>query len=135
MVTSLFACASTFPERDATPGEFASYSTIEHTMPTKRVAPLYPRRAVRAGVEGTLTVHLTISGSGRVEEIEVVSSEPPGIFGRAVRTAVRSWRFEPIVLNGYQLRRRAIPYTFVFDLYPCEQHKSGTIQICGQKAK
>ena len=69
-----------------------------------RVAPNYPRRAVQRRIEGYVELAFDIDNRGRPTNIEVVASEPKGVFDREVIKAVRQWRYEPIVYQGATLR-------------------------------
>ena len=56
--------------------------------------PVYPREAIRAGVaKGRVTVRLQIDERGNVTDVIIVSSEPPRVFDRAVRSALQEWKF------------------------------------------
>jgi len=56
--------------------------------------PAYPREAIRAGVQkGRVVVRLSIDENGKVTEVNIVASEPRGVFDKAVRSALEGWRF------------------------------------------
>ena len=58
--------------------------------------PTYPREANRAGVEkGKVVARLQIDEKGNVTEVQIISSEPPRVFDRAVRDALQTWKFKP----------------------------------------
>lgn len=76
-------------------------------VPTTRIEPNYPPRALRAGVEGTVTVEFTITTDGSVRDIEVVKADPPDIFNNAVINAVKRWKFPPQKVDGQTVERRA----------------------------
>ena len=59
-------------------------------------APTYPREASRAGVEkGRVVARLLINEKGIVTEVQIITSEPSGVFDRAVRNALQDWKFKP----------------------------------------
>lgn len=62
------------------------------------VRPLYPSSAVRAGVEGTVTLKSRIGADGTVEDVQVVSAPSSDLAGAAT-DAVRQWLFDPTYLN------------------------------------
>ena len=64
----------------------------------KRVAPVYPRIAVNARVQGVVILEATVGLDGRVENVEVVRSIP--LFDKAAIDAVRQWVYAPLLLNG-----------------------------------
>lgn len=66
--------------------------------------PEYPRRALEAGIEGTVLVRVTISAEGSIIAILVHQSSGNASLDAAALKAVRSWSFMPAQRNG-----RAIP--------------------------
>ncbi len=60
--------------------------------------PKYPPEARKAGVEGVVVVEATLTTTGSVEKIKVISG-PPLLTGPAVE-AVSNWKYEPTYLNG-----------------------------------
>lgn len=77
----------------------ASFSAADFKR-TRYVAPVYPAQALSRGQSGEVRVRLTVDGSGRVSDVQVLSAAPAGVFDQAATNAVRKWRFEPIVRNG-----------------------------------
>jgi len=58
--------------------------------------PSYPREAIRNGVsKGRVVARLQIDEKGNVTSVEIVSSNPPHVFDRAVRDALQDWKFKP----------------------------------------
>jgi protein TonB len=84
------------PDTDPDPGN-----------PVFQISPIYPIRARRAGIEGTVTVALTITRDGSVKNAKIIKAEPRGVFDRAVLRAVRGWRFKPKVVDGEAVEWRA----------------------------
>ncbi|MDG2526610.1 energy transducer TonB [Stenotrophomonas sp. HITSZ_GD] len=64
--------------------------------------PAYPARALRSGVEGSVTARLQVDANGRVSDAEIVSrtGARDRDLDRAVLNTVRDWRFEPAMRNG-----------------------------------
>jgi len=92
----------------SSPSAIPSTSGITtNVVPTTRIEPVYPPRALRAGIEGMVTVEFTIMTDGSVSNIEVVKGEPPGIFDRAVIQAVSRWKFATEIVNGQPVEKRA----------------------------
>ena len=57
--------------------------------------PAYPREAIRAGVQkGRVVARLSIDESGKVTDVNIIASEPRGIFDKVVRAALETWRFK-----------------------------------------
>ena len=63
-------------------------------------APVYPADLRVKGVGGKVTVQYDVTPQGQVVNVQVVASEPPGLFDAAALEAVGSWRFRPQVRNG-----------------------------------
>ena len=62
--------------------------------------PVYPARAKRQGVQGTVLLRLLISASGLVQKVDVVSSSRHRALDDAAIDAVALWRFKPAVELG-----------------------------------
>ncbi len=71
------------------------------------VAPEYPRRARARNVEGKVRMEFAVATSGVVESIEVTESDPEGWFEKAAMAALEQWRYEPTVIGGRAIPRRA----------------------------
>ena len=63
-----------------------------------RVQPIYPRTAIIARTEGTVTLTAVIDTSGRITQLRAVSGHP--LLIQAAVDAVRQWRYKPYILNG-----------------------------------
>jgi len=64
----------------------------------KKVAPKYPDKARKAGVEGIVHLHVVIAKNGSMLSVEVVSGDP--LLVDAAVKAVRKWRYKPSLMNG-----------------------------------
>jgi protein TonB len=60
--------------------------------------PQYPAIARAARVQGTVVLGATISKSGTIENLHVISG--PAMLAAAAEEAVRAWRYRPYLLNG-----------------------------------
>lgn len=92
---------------------------VRRTLPISRretvSPPEYPPDALRRGVEGYVTLEFTVSASGRVRDVAITEAQPEGVFERAVREAVRGWRFEPATEGGEPVPQR-VRHRFDFNL-------------------
>ena len=88
-------------------------------------APVYPRRAALAGIEGHVTLSFSVDRSGRAKEIRVVSATEPGWFEVSAIVALRAWRFDPG--NAGERYNQTFDFALTLDAIPEEQ-----AQGCGQ---
>jgi protein TonB len=63
-----------------------------------KVQPVYPPIARAAHVSGTVVLHITISKTGAVENVQVVSG--PAMLQNSAVDAIRQYRYKPFLLNG-----------------------------------
>ena len=75
---------------------------------TREAAPVYPRDAARAGLEGWVDVEFTIALDGSTRDLVVRNADHEEMFGKAALDSVRRWRFEPVMRNGAAVEQRAI---------------------------
>lgn len=73
----------------APPAPRPSVVAIGVACPTQ-VQPSMPVKALREGITGTVRARATIKG-GKVTAVEIVSSQPRGVFDNAVRTAMMQY--------------------------------------------
>jgi protein TonB len=64
----------------------------------EKILPQYPAIAKAAHIQGTVVLQATISKSGSIENLRVISGPP--LLQQAAMDAVRSWRYKPYLLNG-----------------------------------
>jgi len=64
----------------------------------ERVEPEYPPIAIQAQVQGIVILEAVVGHNGRVEDVRVLRSIP--LLDKAAITAVRQWRYSPLLLNG-----------------------------------
>lgn len=76
-------------------------------VPTLRIPPVYPARALRSGIEGVVTVEFTIAIDGSVKDPVIVKAKPPRIFDKAVLKSITKWKFNPDMVNGEPVEKRA----------------------------
>jgi protein TonB len=60
-----------------------------------RPALRYPPMAERRRIEGFVEIEFTIDADGSVAELEILRSEPEGMFDREALAAMQRWRFAP----------------------------------------
>jgi len=73
-------------------------SALAQGLLVKKVHPIYPIGAKKAGITGTVTLHAVIDDTGHVTEATVVSGPAP--LQQAALDAVKQWEYKPYILNG-----------------------------------
>lgn len=76
-------------------------------IPVVRVPPAYPRNARTAGIEGEVTMAVTIRPDGSVSDVSVLESNPPRLFDQAAMDAMSRWKFRPKIVDGSPVAQRA----------------------------
>ena len=84
--------------QQAQPKSIAISSGVAMGLLDFKKPPVYPIEAKKAGVAGTVVLAATISTSGMVEDLQVVSG--PELLQQAALDAVKDWRYRPYLLNG-----------------------------------
>jgi periplasmic protein TonB len=64
----------------------------------QKTQPVYPPIAKAARVSGTVVLQATISKTGTIENLRVLSG--PAMLQQAAEDAVRQWRYRPYLLNN-----------------------------------
>ncbi len=72
-------------------------STIVAGLILHKTMPVYPPLAVAMRLEGAVLLQATISATGTIENLRVVSGHP--MLQQAALDAVRNWRYRPFLLN------------------------------------
>jgi protein TonB len=67
-------------------------------MLIRKTVPRYPSIAIATRTEGTVVLQATISKSGTIENLRVVSGSP--MLRQAAIDAVQSWLYKPYLLSG-----------------------------------
>jgi periplasmic protein TonB len=64
----------------------------------KRVDPVYPALAAQSRVQAMIILEATVDTKGHVTHVTVLRGSP--LFDEAAMTAVKQWRYQPLLLNG-----------------------------------
>ncbi len=80
-----------------------------------RMEPVYPFRARRRGIEGSVKIRFFVTSSGKVSDLEIIKARPEGFFEKAVRQTVSRWRFQPGRVGGVKVKT-LVETTIVFKL-------------------
>jgi TonB family protein len=91
--------------------------------------PVYPPFAKAARISGTVVLEATISKTGIIEDLHVVSGPP--LLQRASLDAVKTWRYRPYVLNGVPMEAK----TTVNVVYTLGEDGTATAKATGGDSK
>lgn len=116
------AVANTEPVNTAAPAKNVMATTasaapapfdVSRFKPVEKLAPDYPRTALRQGLEGDCTVTYTVNHLGRVESPEVTDDCHPA-FIRPSLTAAKAFRYSPRKVNGKAVAVNNVSNTFQY---------------------
>ena len=80
------------PERIRLDSQSAAWHLIA------KVPPVYPPRAIQAGISGTVRIQIVIGTDGRVQHAEIVTGNPALV--QSALDSINKWRYYPAVLNS-----------------------------------
>jgi TonB family protein len=83
----------------------AAEAASRQYLPIAKKPPVYPQRALDAGLQGSCTVSYTVDAQGRARSPKVVGDCHP-LFIRPSLTAAKSFRYQPRIVDG---RAVAVP--------------------------
>lgn len=86
------------PAPAAAPGDEPVAVTAMMAITTAK--PEYPPRALRAGVQGAVTLVFTVTPEGDVRDPKVAKANPPDVFDEAAKAAILKWKFRPKTVDG-----------------------------------
>ena len=69
------------------------YALSDKPVEIKRVNPVYPELAKKAGIEGTVVVKVLVNTKGDVEQVEILKSHP--LLDESAIEAARQFKFKP----------------------------------------
>ena len=75
---------------------------------------VYPRAALRREIEGEVVLELTIGVDGTVVDAFVLEASPPNRFEKNALKWVRSWLYEPLIVDGkaVQVEKVRVPVKY-----------------------
>jgi TonB family protein len=71
----------------------------ERAVPLNEAPLEYPEAALQARLGGRVTLRLFIGQDGALRKVELLDSQPPGVFDQAALKAVSALRFRPATRN------------------------------------
>ncbi|HKW16710.1 MAG TPA: TonB family protein [Terriglobales bacterium] len=90
--------ATNVPVPRAAPSTLRISQGITQGLLIKRVPPVYPSAAIQLRREGTVEVIATISKTGAISKVKVLSGD--ATLAKAAVEAVKQWKYRPYLLNG-----------------------------------
>ncbi len=87
------------PRNPEGPMRFVVGGAMTEPVKLTGAGPVYPEAARRARIQGVVVLELTIDTEGRVTQIHTLRPLPLGLTEAAV-AAIRTWQFQPSILNG-----------------------------------
>jgi protein TonB len=97
--SNLFGDSGNAPKvKAAAPKKVAISAGVMQGMLLQKTAPAYPPIAKAARVSGTVVLQATISKTGAIENLHVVSG--PAMLQQAALDAVKQWKYKPYLLNN-----------------------------------
>ena len=78
---------------------------------TSRTQPEYPAIARQLKLEGAVELEVTVTETGTVEEVAIVSGNP--VLTKPAAEAVKKWKFTPFMQDGKAVKAQA-PLTVSF---------------------
>jgi len=69
-------------------------------IPLVRMPAQYPSKAKRRNIEGFVKARLEVNAQGTVDSVEIIDSNPKGIFERSAIRALYKYKFKPKMENG-----------------------------------
>jgi TonB family protein len=79
-------------------GETSGVSGTVEPRVIKKVAPVYPEEARKAGIEGIVLLEATTDEKGDVVKVRVLKSVPQ--LDQAAIDALKQWKYEPYIIDG-----------------------------------
>jgi TonB family protein len=108
---------ATLAARKTATGATVAKSTVNSPIRQIVGAPAdYPPRAIRRNIEGFVVVKFTVTKTGDVDAIQIVESEPSGMFDESVLEAVQKYKFQPRMVNGEPVDSKEVEKRVVFKL-------------------
>lgn len=96
------------PQPPPPKGKSASYYSKLKPKLIKKVAPKYPKEALKSRVQGVVVITAQTDGDGNVVEVKAIKG--PDLLKSAASEALMQWKYEPFILNG---KKEPVKFTVV----------------------
>ena len=98
MVAHTTAAKPRAAENQWTIGPLELPEEISRQLVVHRVLPIYPAKAIEAGLEGAVVLQAWVGQDGSIRDLKLVRGYL--VLGKAAIQAVKQWRYQPYRLNG-----------------------------------
>lgn len=88
----------------------------EIELPIVKVAPIYPERAIKEGIEGDVLLEFVVTETGAVRDAVVVEAKPSGVFEQAALNAVGKFKYKPRIVDGKPVETPGVRNRFSFEI-------------------
>lgn len=88
----------------------------EIELPIVKVAPIYPERAIKEGIEGDVLLEFVVTETGAVRDAVVVEAKPSGVFEQAALNAVGKFKYKPRIVDGEPVETTGVRNRFSFEI-------------------
>ncbi len=107
-------------QADEVEDEGIAASGFRNAFVTLAVTPRYPKKALKRGIDGEVTMEFEIAKHGRAENIRIVDEQPAKTFGEEAVDALKYWAFSParLALCGTSKQDGRITIYFDHDADP-----------------
>lgn len=85
-------------------------------LPIVKVAPQYPRSALRKGIEGYVVLEYLVTKAGTVKAPVIIESVPEGIFDKAAIKSALRYKYKPRVVDGQPIEVSGVRTRITFQL-------------------
>ena len=95
-ISGLMSMPSSVPQPG--PGTLKISQGVSQGLLVKKVAPVYPARAMHAHLQGAVLLLATISKDGDITAVKLLKGEP--MLAHAAMDAVKQWKYKPYLLDS-----------------------------------
>lgn len=115
VLAMLFGTTAAFSWATQSPAKHAGGADREPSF-AQVTRPRYPEQAIRDGIGGSVLLEIGVGADGLPSTINVVASQPPGVFDAAASAAAAKWTFEPALKGGVAIAAQIrVPVKFSLD--------------------
>jgi TonB family protein len=97
------------------PSDFRDVATGRPVRPLKFDKPKYPRSALAAGQEGSVTIQFTVAKDGTTKDFRVTAEQNGYEFRQTVMDSIRKARFQPAMIDGEAIEQ-TVGYMITFKI-------------------